>query len=140
MGGTSARRHREPRPVVPRSQACDDWPRESRRFKGKGAFVRDEPYLFANDPDDYDIEIWFERRTLVEHTAEAMVYLIWEIAIGILAGFLAGQIMRGKGYRHRRCGDADLARSSSVIRCPGRPQCRRRNSWIGSQRGQRGRL
>jgi uncharacterized membrane protein YeaQ/YmgE (transglycosylase-associated protein family) len=26
------------------------------------------------------------------------MYLIWEIAIGILAGFLAGQIMRGKGY------------------------------------------
>jgi uncharacterized membrane protein YeaQ/YmgE (transglycosylase-associated protein family) len=24
--------------------------------------------------------------------------LIWEIAIGILAGFLAGKIMRGKGY------------------------------------------
>jgi uncharacterized membrane protein YeaQ/YmgE (transglycosylase-associated protein family) len=26
------------------------------------------------------------------------MYLIWEIAIGILAGFLAGTIMRGKGY------------------------------------------
>ena len=26
------------------------------------------------------------------------MYLLWEIAIGILAGFLAGQIMRGKGY------------------------------------------
>jgi uncharacterized membrane protein YeaQ/YmgE (transglycosylase-associated protein family) len=24
--------------------------------------------------------------------------LLWEIAIGILAGFLAGKIMRGKGY------------------------------------------
>ena len=24
--------------------------------------------------------------------------LLWEIAIGILAGFLAGQIMRGRGY------------------------------------------
>jgi uncharacterized membrane protein YeaQ/YmgE (transglycosylase-associated protein family) len=24
--------------------------------------------------------------------------LVWEIAIGILAGFLAGQIMRGRGY------------------------------------------
>ena len=24
--------------------------------------------------------------------------LIWEIAIGILAGFLAGKIMQGKGY------------------------------------------
>ncbi len=26
------------------------------------------------------------------------MYLIWEIFIGILAGFLAGKIMRGKGY------------------------------------------
>jgi uncharacterized membrane protein YeaQ/YmgE (transglycosylase-associated protein family) len=26
------------------------------------------------------------------------MYLIWEICVGILAGFLAGKIMRGKGY------------------------------------------
>ena len=26
------------------------------------------------------------------------MYLMWEIAIGILAGFLAGKIIRGKGY------------------------------------------
>ncbi len=26
------------------------------------------------------------------------MYLIWQIVIGILAGFLAGKIMRGKGY------------------------------------------
>jgi uncharacterized membrane protein YeaQ/YmgE (transglycosylase-associated protein family) len=26
------------------------------------------------------------------------VYLIWQIVIGIFAGFLAGQIMRGRGY------------------------------------------
>ena len=26
------------------------------------------------------------------------VYLLWQILIGILAGFLAGQIMRGRGY------------------------------------------
>jgi uncharacterized membrane protein YeaQ/YmgE (transglycosylase-associated protein family) len=26
------------------------------------------------------------------------MFLIWEIAIGILAGFLAGKIMQGKGY------------------------------------------
>ena len=26
------------------------------------------------------------------------MYLVWEICIGILAGFLAGKIMRGKGY------------------------------------------
>lgn len=27
-----------------------------------------------------------------------MVYLFWEIVIGILAGYLAGRIMRGRGY------------------------------------------
>ena len=26
------------------------------------------------------------------------MHLLWEIAIGIFAGFLAGKIMRGKGY------------------------------------------
>ena len=26
------------------------------------------------------------------------MYLVWEIVIGILAGFLAGKIMRGRGY------------------------------------------
>ena len=26
------------------------------------------------------------------------MYLLWEIAIGILAGWLAGKIMRGRGY------------------------------------------
>ncbi len=26
------------------------------------------------------------------------MYVIWQIVIGILAGFLAGKIMRGKGY------------------------------------------
>ena len=27
-----------------------------------------------------------------------MYYLLWQIAIGILAGWLAGKIMRGKGF------------------------------------------
>lgn len=27
-----------------------------------------------------------------------MTYLVWQIAIGILAGFFAGKIMRGRGY------------------------------------------
>ena len=26
------------------------------------------------------------------------MYLVWEIVIGILAGYLAGKIMRGRGY------------------------------------------
>jgi len=29
---------------------------------------------------------------------EAALGLIWQIVIGILAGFLAGKIMRGRGY------------------------------------------
>jgi uncharacterized membrane protein YeaQ/YmgE (transglycosylase-associated protein family) len=29
---------------------------------------------------------------------EVVLGLIWQIAIGILAGFLAGKIMRGRGY------------------------------------------
>jgi uncharacterized membrane protein YeaQ/YmgE (transglycosylase-associated protein family) len=27
-----------------------------------------------------------------------VVYLVWQIVIGILAGFLAGKIMRGRGF------------------------------------------
>jgi uncharacterized membrane protein YeaQ/YmgE (transglycosylase-associated protein family) len=27
-----------------------------------------------------------------------MMYLLWQIAIGILAGWLAGKIMRGRGF------------------------------------------
>ena len=26
------------------------------------------------------------------------MYLVWQVVIGILAGFLAGKIMRGRGY------------------------------------------
>ena len=33
------------------------------RVKDQGEFVPGEPYLFATDPDGYDIEIWFERPT-----------------------------------------------------------------------------
>jgi catechol 2,3-dioxygenase-like lactoylglutathione lyase family enzyme len=32
----------------------------------QGEFVPGEPYLFATDPDGYEIEIWFERPTLVD--------------------------------------------------------------------------
>jgi uncharacterized membrane protein YeaQ/YmgE (transglycosylase-associated protein family) len=31
-------------------------------------------------------------------TRQPVFGLIWQIAIGILAGFLAGKIMRGRGY------------------------------------------
>lgn len=34
--------------------------------KDKGEFVPGEPYLFATDPDGYEIEIWFERPTPVD--------------------------------------------------------------------------
>ncbi len=26
----------------------------------KGEFVRDEPYIFFNDPDGYEVEVWYE--------------------------------------------------------------------------------
>jgi len=34
--------------------------------KDKGEFVPGEPYLFASDPDGYEIEIWFELPTPVD--------------------------------------------------------------------------
>ena len=39
------------------------------RIKKKGEFVPGEPYLFATDPDGYEIEIWFERPTPVDPPA-----------------------------------------------------------------------
>ena len=35
-------------------------------IKEQGEFVAGEPYLFATDPDGYEIEIWFERPTPVD--------------------------------------------------------------------------
>jgi catechol 2,3-dioxygenase-like lactoylglutathione lyase family enzyme len=34
--------------------------------KDRGEFVPGEPYLFASDPDGYEIEIWFELPTPVD--------------------------------------------------------------------------
>ena len=34
--------------------------------KDKGEFVPGEPYVFATDPDGYEIEIWYERPTPVD--------------------------------------------------------------------------
>ena len=39
------------------------------RVKEQGEFVPGEPYLFATDPDGYDIEIWFERPTPIDPPA-----------------------------------------------------------------------
>jgi catechol 2,3-dioxygenase-like lactoylglutathione lyase family enzyme len=39
------------------------------RVKEQGEFVPGEPYLFATDPDGYEIEIWFERPTPVDPPA-----------------------------------------------------------------------
>jgi len=36
------------------------------RVRSQGEFVPGEPYLFATDPDGYEIEIWFERPTPVD--------------------------------------------------------------------------
>jgi catechol 2,3-dioxygenase-like lactoylglutathione lyase family enzyme len=35
-------------------------------IKEQGEFVPGEPYLFATDPDGYEIEIWFEKPTTVD--------------------------------------------------------------------------
>ena len=35
-------------------------------IKELGEFMAGEPYLFATDPDGYEIEIWFERPTPVD--------------------------------------------------------------------------
>jgi catechol 2,3-dioxygenase-like lactoylglutathione lyase family enzyme len=37
--------------------------------KDKGEFVPGEPYLFATDPDGYEIEIWYELPTPVDPPA-----------------------------------------------------------------------
>ena len=37
--------------------------------KDQGEFVPGEPYLFATDPDGYEIEIWYERPTPVDPPA-----------------------------------------------------------------------
>lgn len=36
------------------------------RVKEKGEFVPGEPYLFATDPDGYEIEIWYEIPTKLD--------------------------------------------------------------------------
>ena len=38
-------------------------------IKEQGEFVAGEPYLFATDPDGYEIEIWFERPTPIDPPA-----------------------------------------------------------------------
>jgi len=36
------------------------------KIKKQGEFVPGEPYLFATDPDGYEIEIWYELPTAVD--------------------------------------------------------------------------
>ena len=36
------------------------------RIKEQGEFVPGEPYLFFNDPDGYEVEIWYEIPTKVD--------------------------------------------------------------------------
>ena len=38
------------------------------KIKKQGEFVPGEPYLFATDPDGYEIEIWYELPTAVDPT------------------------------------------------------------------------
>lgn len=39
------------------------------RVKGQGEFVPGEPYLFAIDPDGYEVEIWYELQAAVDPPA-----------------------------------------------------------------------
>jgi catechol 2,3-dioxygenase-like lactoylglutathione lyase family enzyme len=41
------------------------------KILSKGEFCPGEPYLFATDPDGYEIEIWYELPTPVDALAEA---------------------------------------------------------------------
>jgi catechol 2,3-dioxygenase-like lactoylglutathione lyase family enzyme len=36
------------------------------RIRSKGEFCPGEPYLFCEDPDGYEVEIWYERPTAVD--------------------------------------------------------------------------
>jgi catechol 2,3-dioxygenase-like lactoylglutathione lyase family enzyme len=46
--------------------AADEIVRAGGVVKEKGEFVPGEPYLFARDPDGYEIEVWFEIPTSVD--------------------------------------------------------------------------
>jgi catechol 2,3-dioxygenase-like lactoylglutathione lyase family enzyme len=40
------------------------------KVKEQGEFVKGEPYLFATDPDGYELEIWYELPTPVDPKAK----------------------------------------------------------------------
>jgi predicted enzyme related to lactoylglutathione lyase len=44
-------------------RAADAVVRAGGVVKEQGEFVPGEPYLFANDPDGYEIELWYELPT-----------------------------------------------------------------------------
>lgn len=46
--------------------AADEIARAGGTVKEQGEFVPGEPYLFARDPDGYEIEVWFEIPTPVD--------------------------------------------------------------------------
>ena len=46
--------------------AADAVVRAGGTIKEQGEFVPGEPYLFAVDPDGYEIEIWYELPTPVD--------------------------------------------------------------------------
>jgi catechol 2,3-dioxygenase-like lactoylglutathione lyase family enzyme len=49
--------------------AADAVTRAGGTITDKGEFVPGEPYLFATDPDGYEIEIWYELPTPVDPSA-----------------------------------------------------------------------
>jgi catechol 2,3-dioxygenase-like lactoylglutathione lyase family enzyme len=56
-------RLRDPKDI---DAAADAITRAGGAVKEQGEFVPGEPYVFASDPDGYEIEVWFEIPTAVD--------------------------------------------------------------------------
>lgn len=56
-------RHQKPQDI---GKAAPDVERAGGRIRSRGEFVPGEPYLFVEDPDGYEVEIWFEIPTPVD--------------------------------------------------------------------------
>ncbi len=53
-------------------EAADAVKKAGGKVLKKGEFCPGEPYLFAHDPDGYEIEIWYEIPTPVDPKSETM--------------------------------------------------------------------
>ncbi len=55
--------------ITVRDAAVREVERAGGKILSRGEFVPGEPYLFATDPDGYEIEIWYELPTPVDPPA-----------------------------------------------------------------------